>query len=240
MERMDLYRLTGSSDQLFGVRDYSLHGGKAEQMRALELYNQSGLSLTVLPDRGMDLAALKYKGTNLSFLSHTGLVSPVYFQEDGSRGFMRNFHVGFLTTCGLSYMGASCQEADRVLGLHGVISNTPAEEAGYAVDVDDSGASLKIRGKVRESEVFGPHLILTREISNRDEENSFCITDIVENQGLEPSPIMMLYHMNFGYPMLSPDCELLLPTKKATPRDQEAEKGISEYLKITHPQDVGR
>ena len=240
MERMDLYRLTGSSDQLFGIRDYSLHGGKAERMRALELYNQSGLSLTVLPDRGMDLAALKYRGTNLSFLSHTGLVSSAYFQEDGSRGFMRSFQVGFLTTCGLSYMGATCQEDDRVLGLHGVISNTPAEEAGYTVDIDDGGALLRIRGKVRESEVFGPHLVLTREITSRDDESSFCITDTIENQGLEPSTFMMLYHLNFGYPMLSPDCELLLPTKHVMPRDQEAQLGVKEYLKIEYPKDGGK
>lgn len=237
MEKQKLYRLAGSPEQLFGIRDYRLIGGKADHMRAVELYNLSGLSLTVLPDRGMDIGELRYRGQNLSFLSNTGLTSPVFFQEDGSRGFMRSFGVGFLTTGGLSYMGASCEEAGEVLGLHGVISNTPAQEVSPAVEIRNDGAEISLSGKVKEARVFGPHLLLTRKITCGEEESGFSIHDSIENCGFEPSPLMILYHMNFGYPMLSPGCELLLTSRRAVPRDEAARKGLVRHLVIEAPAD---
>lgn len=237
MDRRDLERHVGDISQLFGIKDYIIIGSKADGMRIVDIYNSSGLSLSIMPDRGMDIASLSYKGINLGFLSKTGLTGSKYFNEDGVRGFMKSFNAGFLTTCGLSYMGAPCNDLGENLGLHGVISNTPAYEVCPSVTWQGEDAAISVSGKVKEAKVFGEHIILTRKISCGKDSRGFKITDTVENLGFEHTPLMILYHFNFGYPMLTEGAKLILPSKNVTPRDTDAQIGIDEYLKIDKPID---
>ncbi len=235
MNKRDLLRYVGDPSQLFGIKDYRVIGSKADGMRAADVYTSAGLSFTVLPDRGMDIANLCYKGTNLSFMSSTGLTGSGYFCEDGARGFLKSFNVGFLTTCGLTYMGAACEDEGEKLGLHGVISNTPAYEVSPAVKTIGGNEAICISGKVREARMFGENLVLTREISCDTDGTGFKISDTVENRGFDISPFMLLYHMNFGFPLLNEGDRLLLPSRKATPRDAEAQKGLSQCFEISPP-----
>jgi hypothetical protein len=75
----------------------------------------------------MDIAWAEFKGEPVSFISKTGVSTPAYFEENGF-GFLRNFTYGLLTTCGLTYMGAPCVDEGTQLGLHGRISNIPADD----------------------------------------------------------------------------------------------------------------
>ena len=237
MDKQTLFRKTGGMEQVLGVRDCVLQGGKAQGTRAVELYNASGLSVTVLPGRGMDISSLKCKGINLSFLSKTGITASPYFTEDGARGFFRGFFAGFLTTGGLTYMGGACKDEGEPLGLHGVISNTPAYEVCPETVWEGGKPLLTVSGKVKEARVFGEHVVLSRRVTLNGEENSFIIEDDVENLDFAPTPLMLLYHMNFGYPLLSPACELHIPSYDVSPRDKEAESGLSELLSISAPID---
>lgn len=188
----------GRGEQLNGVHAVTFNRGKARGMQALRVYTQAGLSLLVTPDRGMDIPELKVRGHNVAFMAAPGLVNSTYFTEDHARGFMRNFTVGFLTTGGLSYMGAA--PADSPKGLHGVIDNTPAENFGYTVTPD----LITITGDIREAEMFGPNLVLHRRIKIATQTNVIAIHDEVENLGPQRQSLMMLYHTNFGYPFFSP------------------------------------
>lgn len=180
----------------------------------------------------MDIVSLKYKGINISYLSKTGIVSPEYFIEDDVKGFFRNFSAGFLTTGGLSYMGAPSYVDGRKLGLHGVISNTPAYNVCYIDDFSKED-SLIVSGKVKEAEVFGNHLILTREIKYDKKKNTIYINDNIKNLNYEKSSFMILYHINFGYPFLSPDLDINLPSKNTISRDENSVK--ENYSTITEP-----
>ncbi len=239
MNKLELYRRVGTTAQVFGIKDYRLIGGKADAMRALELYNAAGVSLIVLPDRGMDIASLSCRGTNISFLSKTGLTNSTYFTEDGAKGFLKSFYAGFLTTGGLTYMGAADRDEGENLGLHGVVSNIPASEVCPYIEWNENkdNASIEVSGRVKQAQVFGEHIIMDRKITLQTDQSVFTIEDKIENLSFERTPFMILYHMNFGYPMLSPECELLLPSMRIIPRDNAAREGLSEYLKITDPVD---
>ena len=54
--------------------------------------------------------------------------------------------------------------------------------------------------------------------------------------GDRKTPFMILYHYNFGYPLLSEKAELFISSRQVTARDEEAEKGIKEWGTITKPQ----
>lgn len=202
----------GNSLQTSGAQLIQFLEGKASGMKAIRKYNEAGLRLLVTPDRGMDIPELKVHGVNIAFMSATGLVNSTYFVENGANGFMRNFNVGFLTTGGLSYMGASTQPA---VGLHGTISNTPAENFSH----HDEGADIVVDGDVREAAMFGVNLLMKRRITIPKKRTSLHLRDVIINEGNRPSPLMMLYHMNFGYPFFSPESQLMLDPLMTTDRN---------------------
>ncbi|MDO8685553.1 MAG: aldose 1-epimerase family protein [Clostridiales bacterium] len=233
-DKREFLKYVGDASQLFGVRDSVLKGGAAEGVRALDVRNGCGLDFTILPDRGMDIAWLSYKGINMSYISHTGIKAPQYFNDRGL-GFLRNFYAGFLTTCGLSYAGTPSSDMGEELGLHGRIANLPAEEVYAGTDWQGDVPTVKIKGKIREAMFFNENLILDREISVRNGENKISIIDNVENLGFRAQPLMILYHFNLGYPLLSSKSYLVSPSTNIVPRDDTALSGLNECRKFQQP-----
>ena len=90
-----------------------------------------------------------------------------------------------------------------------------------------------VQGKVREAKVYGNKLELTRKISTWMDKPQVLIEDSVENIGSETSPLMILYHINLGFPLLDVQSELVIP--KTTPRDKEAEKGMNNFNRFSEP-----
>lgn len=234
LAKPELMKRVGDISQIAGAKPYTLEDGKARGVRAVDVKTGGGLNFTILPDRGMDIAWASYKGLALSFISKTGVVSPAYYEPDGN-GFLRSFCAGLLTTCGLTYMGSACVDDGVALGLHGRASNTPAQDVCITNEWEADDFVMKVRGKIRESAVFGENVTLTREITAKLGENKIAINDIVENCGFERQPLMLLYHFNFGYPLLDSCTKLISPTSSVKARDIDAEKGLDNYNEYTDP-----
>jgi len=218
----------GDISQVLGVSEFVYSSGKSKGIRAYRVNNGRGLDFTVLVDKCLNIPYLSFKGYNIGFVSKVGLCAPEFYQEDGVRGYLRNFEAGFLTTCGLTYMGSPCVEPDgRKLGLHGPISNTPAENASADVVWDGDVANIIIKGKVKEACLFDEHLVLSRVMSVNSLENTMTINDKVENLGFKKQPLMLLYHFNFGYPMLDNCTRVYTNFDKIIARDSHSEKGIN-------------
>lgn len=233
-DKRDILKYVGDTSQLFGVKDYTLRGGKADGVRAVDVRNGSGLEFTVLPDRGLDIAYLSYKSVNFSYISKTGVVAPQYFYEPGL-GFLRSFYAGFLTTCGLTYMGAPNNDNGEELGIHGRISNTPAEEVYAGTEWINGAPVMKVKGRMREARLFGENIVLEREIFTCYGENKLYINDSIENYGFSDEPLMILYHFNLGYPILSSKSYMVSPSVKVTPRDEEAARGTADCSRFQMP-----
>jgi len=125
-----LRRKIGDLNAHCGWKDYVYNDGPARGVRALDLDNGRNVQLTVLADRGLDVSSLRFKGKQAAFLSKTGVKSPALYQEEGGRGFLRQFYAGFLTTCGISYAGAAHEEDGVAYGLHGPLATPrPARSA---------------------------------------------------------------------------------------------------------------
>lgn len=85
----------------------------------------------------------------------------------------------------------------------------------------DDEYEMVISGVIEETRIFGEYLRLTRTIRSRMGENNIQIKDKVENVGFEPTPHMILYHFNFGFPLMSEETKLAFPSKQVVPREQE-------------------
>ena len=220
----------GHDSQLYGVEEHRLVGGKGDGMRLLQVTNGKGLELTVLPDRCCDIARLKKGGVNLSYFSSCGYVAPAYYDDRGA-GFLKSFTAGFLTTCGLHAVGSPCTDEGEDLPLHGTVANQPAEQVYW---VEENG-ELVIHGIIKDEAVFGRKLRLHREIHVSLEENTFRIVDTVENTGAKDSPLMLLYHMNMGYPLLDEESVVNVSSDSVTPRNAHAATGLADWAKMEKP-----
>ena len=159
------------------------------------------------------------------------------FQEDEAKGLARCFYGGFLTTCGLTYMGSYCTDEGKALGQHGLISNVPANHVGSAVRWEGDTPSIQVSGQIKQAQVFGEHLVMSRVIRLDVERNVFTIEDEIENRGLTRTPYMILYHMNYGYPMLNEGCVVEAPGGAVAGRDQHAQNGLHKWMQMELPAD---
>ena len=235
-QEQELRKYTGNLQSLCGCKDYTFNDGPARGIRAFDLMNGNNIRMTVLADRGLDIASLSYKGYNMSFSSKDGIRSPYLYAEDGARGFLKQFNAGMLTTCGITYAGAAGEDDGRALGLHGPYSNLPAEQVcAETIDQDDE-ILLSVRGQVRESCVFSENMLLKRRIILETENDIVRIRDTVENQGFSREPVMLVYHINFGYPMLDAGAKIYSSAASVAPRDDIAAKGIDQYDLMEAPE----
>lgn len=232
--KRQMLRYVGNFNQLFGIKEYTLSGGRANGVKAFDVKNGSGLEFTLVSDRCLDIAGLTFKGINCSYLNKTGIISPAFYEKDGV-GFLRNFFGGFLTTCGLRNVGVPCDDEGESFPLHGRISNIPAEEVSVSTEWIDGVPVMTISGKMKEARMFGENLVLTRKITCRYGENKIHIQNTVENLGFRPEGLMVLFHFNLGYPLLDEEAILITPTGKLTPRDAEAQKGVDTFNRFQTP-----
>ena len=228
MKFEDEKRYIGNLDQLMRVKKIRMEDGKADSVQMLDVQNASGLHFYVNISRGMDIPYIDYKGENLAYISPSGIVSPTYFDDKGL-GFLKSFTAGFLTTCGLKMAGAPCDYENNSYGLHGNISHIPAEEISYKIVENEENPYINIEGKMRDGIIFGDRLVLRRNIKCFYKDKKILLHDRVKNEGYKRSRHMILYHCNLGYPLLSPDTELFIPSIEVRARDKHAKKYICEW-----------
>ena len=236
LSKKEILQRVGNLSQLVSVKSYTMDSGRSDGVKAIQVTNGSGLDFTVLEDKCLDIAEIKFKGVNLSFVTKPGIVAPEFFNPD-SMEFLRTFQGGALYTCGLSNVGSGCTENGTTYGLHGRIGHIPAENTGVNSYWKGDEYFIDIYGEMRQAALFSENLVLRRLISTKAGSKSFKIHDVVENQGFEEQPLMLLYHFNLGYPLLDEYSKFLLPGCETAPRDEEAKKGIAEYDSFIAPLD---
>jgi hypothetical protein len=107
--------------------------------------------------------------------------------------------------------------------------------------VVEEGSRLvaEISGELRETDVFGADLLLRRRIRLPMGENTVLIRDEVVNQGFAPTPLLILYHINVGYPVVADDARLVGPPAEIVGRDEAPGRGRRPRL-VRSPLDGAR
>ena len=221
----------GHETQLFGVEEHRLVGGKGDGMRLFEVRNGLGLQFTVSADRCADISRLSFAGCNYGFFSANGYVAPSYYDDKGA-GWLKSFTAGFLTTVGFLNAGAPCVDGGVELPLHGQLANIPAEHIYWEADA----AEIRVHATIRHAGIFAEKLMLYRTIACSLTHNEITITDRIVNMGDAESPLMFLYHMNMGYPLLSETAELKIPSVAVEPRNERAAEDIGTWNVMLPPQ----
>ncbi len=232
----ELKDASGDISTIAGLKPYTLFDGPERGVFAIDVWTGSGLQYTVVPDRGMNICNTKYRGIPLDWSSGTRLTSPFFYEAHGWN-WLRSFHGGLVHTCGLSNVGEPCIDEDldydnKSFGGHGRISNTPAQELSWTADEENDTVRLRVKGKCKVVSALEENLLLERKILSELGEKSIFIQDSVTNLGFRKTPVLLLYHCNFGFPLLSEDVSLSIPAERAFDWDGN---NIEDFKKLKAP-----
>jgi hypothetical protein len=232
--KQDLLQHVGDIGQIGRVQLKSLEDGAERGVRVADVSTGSGLNFTVLIDRGMDIGPADWAGQPLAWRSGAGAVHPAYYDPAGL-GWLRSFPGGLMVGCGLDNVGQPEPDQGQDLGLHGRLSNTPARLLSYGGRWKDDDYVLWVEGQVTHYQLFTAHLVLTRRISSSLGSNTIHLEDTIVNAGFKTAPFQILYHCNFGFPVVSPSTELLIDTFSSTPRDEQATRDLDHHRRFQSP-----
>ncbi len=197
-----------NSAQLGGIETSVIDNGPGKGSRIAWFNTGSGLRFKVVIDRAMDIADAFFNQHSIAWLSHAGITTPVL--SDKGLDWLRTFGGGLFTTCGLSHVGGPETDEFGERGLHGKVSNLKAElESVIQPDPIAGKMEMSITGRVNESQVLGPNLELKRTISATLGHSTIRIHDEVLNKGNTAAPHMLLYHFNFGWPLVDEGANLI-------------------------------
>lgn len=218
-----------------GVIKRTYHGGLAEGVVAVEL-NNGKLQIDVLPTRGMGIwRVIPLDDAELASVSWQspvcGPVHPAFVNlgEPSGVGWLDGFDE-LLARCGLESNGAPDfdEETNRLKHpLHGRIANRPAHQVDLTIDTDRQ--EMVLRGVVEETRFHFLKLRMISTLTTKFGASSFTIRDEVENLSASPATMQLLYHVNFGLPLLDGGSRVIAPVKSVAPRNEHAATGIQTW-----------
>ena len=227
MNQTELQKKTGHIQQLCNIRKVRFVDDTADGLLAYLVQNGS-LSYTVSASLGMDMSDLCCNGMNLCHITKPGWLA----NHNDHNNFIPG---GMFFTCGLKNVGPQTASEPA----HGKQRFLPVENVSQFVGYEDGTFKLKLSGEVREAGLFAQNLLRKRTIETELGSRRITICDTIENQGFSDEEMMLLYHFNTGYPLLDEGAELIVPSRKQTPRDDAsaAARGESDLFTMDAPRD---
>jgi hypothetical protein len=229
----------------WSVRKIRLFGGKQEGVDLIWIDNGK-IQITVIPTRGMGILSVTMDGTRV-----LGWDSPVKevvhpkfinLNSRGGLGWLEGF-TEWLCRCGMEWNGQAGSdrfinnmgdEATMELTLHGRIANLPAQEVELIAE-RKAPFRVTLRSRVDEKMLYGPKLELTSELSTEPGSSAFRLQDAITNRGGQRQEFEMLYHTNFGPPLLEEGSRFLAPVEIVTPFNDHAAKDVQRYDQYSGP-----
>ncbi|NEG88861.1 aldose 1-epimerase family protein [Bifidobacterium aerophilum] len=238
--RADMLAHMGSLQQAAYTRPIEYQEGRSHGLRGIEVKN-GPLRFMSMSDRALDIAQIEYRGENLTFLSKPGLNGRNQFDTNGAEA-QRSIMGGLFFTCGFENICAPyvTPEGSKYPAgsypMHGRIRTTPAEHVSSdAYWNENDQYVLEVSGEMREAELFGENMVLRRRISSVYGTSTITVEDEVTNESFREEPLMWMYHCNFGWPLLAEGAEVVIPSRKATPRDETTAADTTPWNEIGAP-----
>lgn len=193
--------------------------------RRISVRIAGGWSFDVLPDRGLDIGAAWWRGVPVAWRS------PVEVDPGPGRTWGERFLGGLLVTCGPDHIGVAPDGS-----LHGAHSSTRAHGVTWRRTRDVAGGvGVEIAGTIDDVRMFGRHVRIERTIAAGTGDGRLTVRDRVTNLGLEPAPVVLLYHVNLGAPAVVPGARVWIDAETTTVREQT--RGVPDASVLPAPLD---
>lgn len=212
------------------LRKRTLRGGLCDGVDLIEI-NNGRFSVAILPTRGMGLWRAKLGDLELGWNSPArGPVHPAFVPlwEPSGLGWLSGFDE-LMCRCGLESNGGPVfdESGKLVYPLHGKIANLPAHSV--TASYDPTSEEISVTGMIDEARLYHPKLRLTSTVRTRRNQAGLTIVDTVKNLSGEPAELQLLYHTNFGQPLLDAGATVVAPAKTVIPQTQRAAEGANTW-----------
>lgn len=236
MKREELFRYVGSIQQVAYARRIRYDEGRARGLEAVEVKN-GPMRFVIMLDKCMDISELSWRGEQVNFLSKPGLNGRNPFDTHGGEA-QRSIMGGLFFTCGYENICAPfTAENGKDYPMHGRMRTSPAEHVSIDCRWEGEDYIITVSGDIREAELFGENLLLHRSIITKYGDPTIRVVDEIRNEGFRAEPMMLMYHCNMGYPFLTEQARLILPSAKITPRDPVSEANVERWQTMDAPKD---
>jgi hypothetical protein len=238
-------RETGvAPDVSWSVRRQRLHGGKQDGADLI-LIDNGRMTIAVVPTRGMGILRVVSGDVRLGWDSPVReVVHPKYvnLEARGGLGWLEGFNE-WIARCGLEWAGHPGQDrfinnlgeqAEMNLTLHGKVANIPASEVEVIVEREPR-PRIRVRGRVDERAFYGPKLELWTEVSTEPGSLTFRIEDALTNRGAFEQEFQIIYHANYGPPLLGAGARFTAAVRRVTPFNAHAARDVATYAEYAGP-----
>lgn len=227
----------GFENTKFSVEKVRLHGGKQEGVD-LVVINNGELEVTLVPTRGMGIFNVKKDGKRvLGWDSPVKeIVNPVYIDLESRNGlgWLDGFNE-MMVRCGYEWTGhPGVDDNGQLLSLHGRAQNTPSSTIKVIID-DEAPHKITIEGEVSERTFKKAELVTKTSFSITPGENRFSVNDILTNKADYDDEYQVIYHSNFGRPILEKGAKVYAAASEISPFNSYAEKGLKDWQTYLGP-----
>lgn len=195
------------------VESYLVQNGPSAGSRLIVL-RAGEITAEVLPDRGLDIGRVWWKGVQIAWLLPQGIVGPGSISAGND--WLANFGGGLLTTCGPENFGAPGISDSRAYPLHGSFTNLKFEIQNQQTSENE----VLVSGRATYSPLFGESWQISRTISLKSS-GQVSVRDAFLNVGVVSQPILQLYHVNLGGGFLSSAVQVTSPNGATKVTQQE-------------------
>jgi hypothetical protein len=166
----------------------------------------------------------------------------VNLETRGGLGWLEGFNE-WMARCGLEWAGHPGRDqfvnnlgekAEMDLTLHGKVANIPASEVEVVIEREPR-PRIRIRGRVDERAFYGPKLELWTEVSTEPGSTTFRIEDALTNRGAYEQEFQIIYHANYGPPLLGAGSRFTGAVRRVTPFNAHAAKDVDRYAEYGPP-----
>lgn len=231
-------------DVPWSVRKQRLHGGKQDGVDVIVIDNGT-ITITLVPTRGMGILHVVSGDMRLGWDSPVReVVHPKYvnLEARGGLGWLEGFNE-WMARCGLEWAGHPGvdrfinnvgDQAEMNLTLHGKVANIPASEVEVIVEREPR-PRIRVRGRVDERAFYGPKLELWTEVSTELRSSAFRVEDALTNRGAFDQEFQILYHANYGPPLLGAGSRFSGAIRRVTPFNAHAARDVATYAEYQGP-----
>ncbi len=199
--RHSLPDLVGDLRQLASVQRITLGDGPDAGQKLLAFSTGGGLDFQVKEQGSLDIRSLHLRGLPLGWR-----------HPAGDTGNPQRALTGFLVTCGLENV-----RAPRAgLPQHGSLALSPVRLLALDADWQAPEPHLFVTGEIHHPMPCGAVCRIIRRMSAPIGGTRLVVHDRIENISATPAEVMLLYHVNFGFPVAAPGCAVRIGGTRVT------------------------
>ncbi|MBR9873502.1 MAG: aldose 1-epimerase family protein [Vibrionaceae bacterium] len=225
------------SDTPFSIEKRRLHGGKQMGVDII-VVNNGELSITVIPTRGMGILNVKRQGERILGWDSPvkEVVNPAFIELESRNGlgWLDGFNE-MLVRCGYEWTGhPGVDDNGQLLSLHGRVQNTPASTVKVIID-DNPPHKITIEGTVSERTFKKAELETLTKLEVVPGESTFALHDTLTNKADYDDEYQIIYHSNFGRPILEKGAKVTAAASEISPFNDYAKAGLDDWQTYLGP-----